>query len=82
MNAKIINSPPGIGLTKFRLFKKFHAVSKNLGIINKAISDLLDSSSQAIANPAKNAPIAAFYPNYLGGLELGLGLKNTIHFSS
>jgi len=63
VNAKIINSPPGNGLTKFRLFKKFHAVSKNLGIINKAISDLLDSSSQAIANPATNAPIAGFHPN-------------------
>lgn len=59
-NAKINSSPPGIGLTIFLLFIKFHKVSKNLGIINKAISDLLDSASHATDKPAKKADILRF----------------------
>jgi hypothetical protein len=49
--AKTNKSPFGIALTKFLLFNKFHKVSKNLGIINNAISDLLDSGSKNKENP-------------------------------
>ncbi len=63
-NANTSNSPPGIGLTYLLLLSQFHRVSKNLGIINNAISDLLPSGSKETVNPDIKAAIAGFQPKY------------------
>ena len=64
--AKTSNSPPGIGLTRLLLFSQFHRVSKNLGIMNNAISDRRPSGSSVTENPAINAEIAGFQPLFKG----------------
>lgn len=60
--AKTSSSPPGIGLTRLLLLSQFHKVSKNLGIMNNAISDLRPSGSSVTEKPAINAEIAGFQP--------------------
>jgi hypothetical protein len=52
--AKRINSPPGISFAKFLLFNQFQNVWKNLGMIKRAISALLDSVSKRMEKVLKN----------------------------
>lgn len=56
------SSPPGIGLTRLLLLSQFQRVSKNLGMMNNAISDLRPSGSRVTENPAMKADIAGFQP--------------------
>lgn len=53
-----------MGLTNFLFFNKFHKVSKNLGTMKRAISDLLDSGSSSTEKALTNAEIEAFHPYF------------------